>query len=187
MSFYLSVEILEEFVILAEKSKDANAVKTMTFGILSHYFTPTSGYAIVPGQRRQDQDQHTDFVVVRLPPLPPSERRIVDHCMVKVRCESDDVETALSELEKDLEHANTEHGRCWALLIVGAQFNFFEYHHNLPLGQRLLSRIPLGGSTNEFHALHDGPAVEKMLRYTNRHPVPPVRENAGDTNSVLAF
>lgn len=186
MTLYLSVEILEEFVIHVEKSKDENAIKTMTFGILSHYFSPTGGYAVAFGPRREGH--YTDFVILRMPPLPPAERGIFDHCVVKARCESVDVQTALAELESDGGLTNTEHGRCWALLIVGARFSFFEYHQNLPPGRRLLSRVPLGGSTNEFHALHDSPAVDKMLRHMYRHPVPPAREDTGDENcSVVAF
>lgn len=48
------------------------------------------------------------------------------------------MDASLDQLENVLENWNTEFGRCWALLIQGVEFMFYEYHQHRPVNNRLL-------------------------------------------------
>lgn len=174
MASYLSIDILEEHLrFVEEDSRYEDAVKAMTPGILTYYFTPTAGFLVAPEQNRNDN--YADFIIIRIQRRFRGDRGLVDHCVVEAKKESDNVDAAMDQLVNALDHANTQYGRCWAMLVVGPRFHFFEYHCNLPTNHRLLPCFPPGESTNEFHARHASGAIDAMLRHMQQHHTPPAR------------
>jgi hypothetical protein len=153
MAVYLPVPILDELVRFVENdSTNENSVKAMTSGILNYYLPAANSYTVAPGQSRNNNS--TEFVI--------------DQTLAAAKRTSDPL--SLEQLENTLQHANTELGRCWAIIIHGFTFKFYEYHLDLPEHTYL---VPWGPPNQQeqncFQAHHDSMAIDWMLRFMVQH------------------
>ncbi|OJD12508.1 hypothetical protein ACJ73_09340 [Blastomyces percursus] len=174
MANYISLPILDELVRFAEHDSEyEDSAKAMASGVLNYYFPATNGFTVAPEQNRND---HSDFIILRIQRRFPGDRGVVDHTLAEAKKTADSVQAALEQLENALENANTEFGRCWAILVHGCTFYFYEYHLNLPLNARLIPWGPPGQlSRNSFHARNDSVAIDWMLRHMGQNNTPPSR------------
>lgn len=173
MANYLSIPILDELVCFAEQDSEyEDAVKAMLSSILVHYFPPLDGFSVVSKQNRNNH--YVDYIVLRMQHQFPGDRGIIDHTVVEVKKQTGPLDTSLKQLENALENSNTEFGRCWALLIRGVEFMFYEYHQNRPVNNRLL---PWGHQPrqNTYHVRHDSEKIDWMLRRMIQQDIPPIR------------
>lgn len=175
MAVYLSIPILDELVRFVENdSTYEDAVKAMASGILSYYFPPTNGYTVAPEQNRNDN--YADFIILRIQRRFPGDRGVIDHTVAEAKRTSDPLGASLEQLENALEHANTEFKRCWAIMIHGYTFKFYEYHGNLPAHARLIPWGPPNqAQQNSFHARIDSLAIDWMLRHMAQNDTPLAR------------
>lgn len=175
MENYISIPILAEFVRFAEQdSKYEDAIKAMSSSILNHYFPPSTGYSVVSEQNRNNH--YADYIVLRIQLRFPGDRGIVDHTVVEAKKQTDPLHASLEQLENALENSNTEFGRCWALLIRGTDFMFYEYHQNRSANDRLLPWGPPDQPRqNKFHVRRDATIIDRMLRHMIQHHTPPAR------------
>lgn len=176
MAVYLSLPILDELVRFVEDdSTYEDSVKAMASGILNYYFPAANGYTVAPEQNRDHN--YADFIILRIQRRFPGDRGVIDHTFVEAKRASDGLQASLEQLENALEHANTQFGRCWAIMSHGINFKFYEYHRNLPEHTRL---IPWGPPNqrqprNSFHARNDSVEVDWMLRHMAQNDTPPAR------------
>lgn len=88
----------------------------------------------------------------------------------------DSLQSSLEQLEDTLNHANTELGRCWAIIIHGVNFKFYEYHRN-PSAQTCL--VPWGPPgqqhQNSFHVRDGSAEIDWMLRHMAQNSTPLAR------------
>ena len=171
MTNYISIPIIEESVRFVEDdSRREDAVKMMASGIFNLYFTAVNGFVIGPGQNRSGHIP--GFTIFRIQRLFPGGRGLLDHTVAKAKKVEDSVVASLEQLENALEQAVTEFGRCWALLIHGTSFMFYEYHRNLD--DKLVPWGPPNDSQrNIFHARDDAAIVQWMLQHMAQSTVPP--------------
>lgn len=176
MAVYLAIPILDELVRFAEiDSTYEDSVKAMASGIFSYYFPVANGYTIAPEQNRGNN--YADFVILRTQRRFPGDRSVVEHTVAEAKRQLDAVSASLDQLHNAIEHSNTEFGRCWAILIHGPTFHFYEYHKTLPTNARL---VPWGPPNqhhlqNTFHARRDSVTIDWMLRHMALHDTPPAR------------
>ncbi|KAL1847789.1 hypothetical protein Plec18167_002521 [Paecilomyces lecythidis] len=174
MAVYLSLPILDEVVRFAENdSTYEDSVKAMASAILNYYFPATSGYTVAPEQNRNNH--FPDFIILRIQRRFPGDRGVVDHTLAEAKRNSDPLEASLDQLQGALDEANTEFGRCWALMIRGPEFGFYEYHENLPENARLVPWGPPNQQRNTFHARNDCVIIDWMLRHMVQNDAPPAR------------
>lgn len=151
-----------------------DAVKAMASGILNYYFPAANGWTVAPEQNWNDN--YADFIILRIQRRFPGDRGFIDHTVAEAKRTSDALQASLEQLENAVEHANTEFGRCWAIMIHGFTFKFYEYHRNLPEHARLLPWGPPDQQQqNSFHALHDSVIIDWMLRHMAQHDTPTAR------------
>jgi len=171
---YISIPILDELVKFAENdSVYEDAVKAMGSGILNYYFQAINGFSVAPEQNRDDN----------YPTSSSSESSIVGQeiealwiILLQKRRRQLSLGASLEQLTNALEYANTEHGRCWALLFHGSGIRFYEYHHNLPEDQRLVQWAEAGDPARTvYHVRNNAGAIDRMLRHMAQTAVPPVR------------
>ncbi|KGO77092.1 hypothetical protein PITC_024480 [Penicillium italicum] len=168
--------ILSELVQFVENdSTREDSVKAMASGILNNYFPVANGYTVASKQNRNNN--LADFIILRIQRRFPGDRVIVDHIFVEAKRASEKLQASLEQLENALEHANTQFGRCWAIIIHGTDFKFYEYHQNRTEHARLLPWGPPNQSQlqNSFHARNDSVEVEWMLRHMAQNDTPPAR------------
>lgn len=173
MANYISVPILDELVRFAEQdSRYEDAVKASSSSILAHNFSPLNSFVVAPKQNRNNH--YTDFIVLRIQRRFPGDREIVDHTVVKVKRQADSLDESLKELENVLENSNTEFGCCWALLIRGVEFMFYEYHQSRPVDNRLL---PWGHQLgqNTYHVRRDSEIIDGMFQRMIQQDTPAIR------------
>lgn len=175
MANYISILILDELVHFAEQdSKYEDAVKAMSSSILNHYFPPLNGFSVVSEQNRNNH--YADYIVLRVQRRFPGDRGIVDHSVVEAKKQTDALDASLEQLENALEHSNTEFGRCWAMLIRGVEFMFYEYHQHRPVNHRLLPWGPPNQpGRHTYHVRHDCEIIDWMLRRMVQQDTPPAR------------
>lgn len=181
MAIYLSFPILEVLVKSVEDSPtSANVVKAAASGILSHYFPASNGFAITPASQSQSQLQSQpsrDTLTLRIQrhrhgpgySAPnPDRQELVDHIatIAKADCDTEtneveDLYTTLKDLENTLDHANTESGRCWGLMVYATTLTFYEYHRDSPEDRRLVFR-------GSYHVRCDDFVIDRELRYLAR-------------------
>lgn len=176
MAVYLSQPILDELVQFVENDPTyEDSVKAMASGILSYYFSAANGYAVAPGRNRNNN--FVDFFILRIQSRFPGERGLIDHTVAGAKRASDQLQASLESLENALEHANTQFGRCWAIMIDGIDFKFYEYHRNLPEHARLIPWGPPNQQPrNSFHARNDSAELDWMLRHMAQNDTPPVKD-----------
>lgn len=178
MAVYLSLPILNEAVRFVEDdSINESSVKAMAVGILNYYFPAANNCTVAPKQHRYNSQ--ADFVILRIQPQFPGNRAVYDHAIAEARSSMDSFKSILEHLEDTLEHANIPFERCWAIVIHGAIFNFYEYHRNLPENERLIPCGPPTESQRErrdsFHARNDSVEIDWMLRHVAQNDTPPAR------------
>lgn len=173
MANYISIPILDELVRFAEQdSRYEDAVKAMSSSILVHYFPPLNGFSVVSEHNRNNH--YADYIVLRIQRRFPGDRGIVDHTVVEAKKQTDPLDGSLEQLENALENSNTEFGRCWALLIRGVEFMFYEYHQHRPVNNRLLPWGHQPGQ-NTYHVRRDSEIIDWMLRRMVQQDTPPIR------------
>lgn len=137
MAIYLSLPILDELVRLVENNSTyERRVKAMASGILNYYFPAANGWTVAPEQNWNDK--YADFIILRIQRRFREDRGVINHIVAEAKRTSDVLQASLEQLETAVEHTNTEFGRCWAIMIHGFTFKFYEYHRNLPEHARLL-------------------------------------------------
>lgn len=97
---------------------------------------------------------------------------------MKKQLDSGSLEAAFERLENALENSEstTRVGRCWALLIRGVEFMFYEYHQNRPGNHRLLPwGSPDQPERNGYHVRRDAETIDWMLRQMIQQDTPPIR------------
>lgn len=174
MAVYLSLFILDELVRFAEKDPtNEDFVKAMASGILNYYFAAVNGYIVAPKQKWNNKD--VDFIIRRIQGRFPGDRSVTYHTLAEAKHASADRGALLSVLESTLDNTNPGLGRFWVIVIHGVNFEFYEYHSNLPkclipceTPKQFLSRHP-------FHARKDSAAIDWILRHMARNDKPPVR------------
>ncbi|TAQ89976.1 hypothetical protein B7494_g1724 [Chlorociboria aeruginascens] len=118
-------------------------------------------------------DNYPDFIILRIQRRWAGDRSLVDHTLEEGSRFSGGL---LEQLTNALEHANTEHGRCWALLFHGSGIGFYEYHHTLPANRRLVQWAEAGDpASTVYHVRNNAGAIDRMLRHMAQTAVPPVR------------
>ncbi|KAL3473824.1 hypothetical protein BJX99DRAFT_260940 [Aspergillus californicus] len=177
MAIYLSLEMADELVKFAENdSIYEDAVKAMASAILNHYSLLSDGFSVSPEQNRINNCPDFILRILRIQRRFSGDRSVVDHTVAEATSSTDNLDEAMDQLGNALENANTEFGRCWALMVRGPDFMFYEYHANLPVNQRL---VPWGPATepnrNVFHARHNCVAIDWMLRHMQTHNTPQPR------------
>ncbi|KAJ5483140.1 hypothetical protein N7530_002386 [Penicillium desertorum] len=168
--------ILNELVHFVENdSTYEDSVEAMASGILNYYFPATNGYTVAPEQSLNNN--FADFIIHVSNVGFPGDRGVIDHTFAEVKRASDNLQASLEQLEHALEHANTQFGRCWAIMIHGIKFKFYEYHRNLPEHACLIPRGPPNQRQrrNTFHARNDSVEVDWMLRRMAQNGTPPAR------------
>ncbi|GLA30358.1 hypothetical protein M752DRAFT_279533 [Aspergillus phoenicis ATCC 13157] len=176
MAIYLSQPIIDEVVrFVEEDSRYEDSVKAMAAGILTYYFPIANGFLVVPEQNRGDQ--FPDFIIFRIQRRFPGDRSVVDHTVTEAKKSDDSIPASLEQLQNALEHSNTGFRRCWAILVHGATFYFYEYHESLPPNNRLLPWAPPGRpqGQNAFHARQNSVEIDWMLRHMAQNDTPPAR------------
>ncbi|KAJ5146497.1 uncharacterized protein N7515_001061 [Penicillium bovifimosum] len=173
MEVYHSQPIVDAVIRFVENDPTSeNTVKAMASGILNYSFLPADGYVVTSANR----NNNFGFIILRLQGGVPGDRSIIHHTFAKAKPASDDPQASLGELEKALEHANTQFGRCWAIMIHGINFKFYEYHRNLPEHARLIPWSPPDEpQRNSFHARNDSVEIDSMLRHMAQNDTPPAR------------
>ncbi|RMJ26819.1 hypothetical protein PHISP_02306 [Aspergillus sp. HF37] len=146
----------------------------MASGVFNHHFTAANGFLVAPKQDRNNLSE--DFTILRIQRLFPGDRGFVDHTVSGAKKADDGLETSMQQLETALEEANTPFGRCWAIMVHGPRFIFYEYHRTLEENHRL---VPWGPPDqpwqNTFHARSDAAAIEWMLLHMAHTNTPPAR------------
>ncbi|ODM17479.1 hypothetical protein SI65_07154 [Aspergillus cristatus] len=177
MATYLSFPILDILVQSVEDSpSSADAVKAVASGILAHYFPASNGFAVTPVSQPQPQPNR-DTLTLRIqrhrhvpgyPAPSPDRQGLVDHIVTvaKANCDAEtneveDLWLTMKDLEHTLDHANTESGRCWGLMVYATTFTFYEYHRDLPEDRRLVCR-------GSYHVRCDDSEIDRELRYLAR-------------------
>ncbi|CRG89699.1 hypothetical protein PISL3812_06738 [Talaromyces islandicus] len=176
MENYLSIPIVEEFVRRVEENpQHEDPIKAMAAGIFTHYFPLVDGFVIASKYTNQGND--FPGFVLRIQRRSPKNRGFVDHAFVEAKEEADDVSSSssLDQLKNALEGPNAQVDRCWAVLIQGCNFQFYEYHRGLPDEGRLLPWKSPGQSTNVFHVRSDSAVIHGMLRHMAENSMPPER------------
>ncbi|KAJ6014889.1 hypothetical protein N7540_009480 [Penicillium herquei] len=174
MDSYLSFPIIDAFITFVdEKSDFENNLKALLNSLLNHEFPLTMGYGTAALLRRKAS--YPDFKVFHLQSLSLSDRGIVDHVLVEAKHPDERLEDTISQLITALESANTEHGRCWAIMVNGTAFSFYEYHANFPVSHRLIPWCPLGQSTNTFNLRRDPQVIESIFDHMRQKNEPPAR------------
>ncbi|OAX79336.1 hypothetical protein ACJ72_06343 [Emergomyces africanus] len=175
MANYLSLPILDELVrFVEEDALHEDSIKAMVSGILNYYFPAINGFTVISKKNRPRNI--TDFIILQIQQLFPGDCSVVDHTVAEAKKDTDSITAALEQFENALEQANTEFGRCWAMLIHGCNFHFFEYHIHLPVGERLIPWVPPNRSSqNLFHGRNDSITIDWMLRHMGQNNTPPAR------------
>lgn len=177
MTLYSSLPILEELICRVEDDTDhhGNWIKAIADGILAYHFTAVNGFVTVAPAQPQNED-YADFIIRRIQRHSLGDRGLVDHAVAGATKKGSS-DASLHQLEKALGQSNTESGRCWALMIHGTRFSFYEYHLSLPPNHRL---IPWGPSSqparNSFHVRHDAAIIDLMLQRMAQDKAPPARQ-----------
>lgn len=137
MATYLSLPIIDEIICFVENdSRHEDSVKAMASGVLNHHFTAANGFLVAPTQNRNNPS--ADLTILRIQRRFPGDRGVVDHTVAGAKKADDSLETSLQQLETALEEANTPFGRCWAIMVHGPRFLFYEYHRTLGGNHRLV-------------------------------------------------
>ncbi|KAJ5114137.1 hypothetical protein N7456_002671 [Penicillium angulare] len=115
-----------------------------------------------------------DFTIYRPQRRFPGDRGFTDHALVQAKRPDEKLSATRDQLVNALEGANTKHGRCWAIISIGIQLSFYEYHAHLPEKKRLVDWCPPGQSTNSFHLRQDVRIIQWMFDYMKANTEPPV-------------
>lgn len=136
---------------------------------------PTIPGGTVPCLGRRNPP-YADFIILRIQLRFPGDRGVIDHTVAEAKRTSDPLRALLEQLGNALEHANTEFKRCWAIMIHGYTFKFYDYHGNLPAHARLIPWGPPNqAQQNSFHACVDSLAIDWTLRHMAQNDTPPAR------------
>lgn len=151
-------------------------MKAVASSILAHYFPAFKGFAVTPDSQPRPQP-NPDTLTLRIQRhrhvpgyLAPSPGRqgLVDHIVTvaKANCDAEtneveDLWLTMKDLENTLDHANTESGRCWGLLVYATTFMFYEYHQDLTEDRRLVCR-------GSYHVRCDDSEIDRAFRYLAR-------------------
>lgn len=153
MADYIYVPIIDELITLVEHDSEYdNNVKAMLSTTLSHCFPIALGFALAP---KHENGIFSHFILYRLRRHVPGDRRVIKHAFIQAKRRADTLDESLGQLLNALETANTENKRCWAILAIGTEISFYEYHQELPKNERLLPWCPPGQSINRFNIRHD--------------------------------
>ncbi|KAK2814332.1 hypothetical protein FQN49_008216 [Arthroderma sp. PD_2] len=174
MANYISIPILAELVQFAEHdSEHEDSAKALASGVLNYYFTAINGFIVAPEQNKSNH--RPDFIILRVLRRFLGDRGVANHVIAIAEAikQAESFERSLEQLEDVLEQGNMEFGRCWAILVRGCTFCFYEYHSNLPANSRLIPWVPPGQSQNEFHGRSDSMVVDWMLRHIAQNTSPP--------------
>ncbi|KAJ5933867.1 hypothetical protein N7454_006196 [Penicillium verhagenii] len=180
MDNYSSIPIINEFITRVsddDHSNYENNVKAMLSGVLTHEFPLSMGYVLVPGQNRNASypgftGYHKPCKIQR---YFPEDRGFVDHLLVEVMGSDESLADATDQLLKALEIANTQHGRCWAIIGIGPTVEFYEYHGSLPVNHQLIPWYPLGRSTNNFNIRTESVVLRSIFDHMRRNNEPAAR------------
>ncbi|GKZ23246.1 hypothetical protein AbraIFM66951_001251 [Aspergillus brasiliensis] len=126
MADYLTVPILEELIRRVEEDPRTNdAVKAMTSGILTYYFTIDNGFIVSP---KSTESLSTGFehIIRRIQSDSLAERKIVDHAVVRLEVD-DSLQGCVGRLQHSIQNLNTGGKSCWAILVCAQLFYFYEY------------------------------------------------------------
>ncbi|PLN86007.1 hypothetical protein BDW42DRAFT_121762 [Aspergillus taichungensis] len=172
MATYLSLPAFQELIEFVERdSVYEDSVKALAVSMLSYHFPIVNGWIIAPEQNRNDR--FADFIVLRVQRRFPGDRSVIDHTVAEAKKGSDNLDAAMEQIENALEHANTEFGRCWAIVFHGLDILFYEYHKYLPANSRLIpTGPPSQPHTNRFHVRTDSLSVQEMLTHMLQHETP---------------
>lgn len=172
MADYMHIPAIDDFIAFVEHdSNDENSMKAMLSATLSHRFPITHGFALAPKQGENSFFSH--FALYRIQYRFPGDRGLVDHASIQATRSGDTLDESLSQLLNALDIANSENNRCWAILAIGMEITFYEYHQELPKNKRLLAWCPPGQRTNSFNIRHDCELIDWMFNY--------MRQNNGTT------
>lgn len=182
-TIYISFPIVETVVLRAEQedSEYENSVKAMSSAILNYYFPPVNGFAVFSEQSRPNDYGYKTYAA-RIRRHFEDGRAIDNHTVavveMKKQVDSGSLDTSLERLEHAVENSKsaTEAGRCWALLIRGVEFMFYEYHQHRPGNDRLLPWGPPDQpERNVYHVRQDAGTIDWMLRRMAQQDTPPIR------------
>ena len=188
---YISIPIIEAMIFRVEQGDSdieyENVIKAMSSSILNYYFPLVNGFLVVlTSEQNQNQSHDYDYGygsrVFRIRRHCPDSRGIVDHTVTVVetekRVDPSSLEASLERLENALENpeSTTGVGRCWALLIRGVEFMFYEYHQHRPGNYRLLPWGPRDQPEwNVYHVRRDAETIDWMFRRMVQQDDPPIR------------
>ncbi|KFZ11446.1 hypothetical protein V501_04776 [Pseudogymnoascus sp. VKM F-4519 (FW-2642)] len=173
MAVYLSVPILEELVQSVEDSPTYEAVNAMASGILSYYFTPVNGYVVALERGRNVHG--ADMAIYRIRRRFPGNQSTLDHTFIGVKGPVAPTKQSLDLLEGGLERSTTRSVSCWAMMILGSNFEFYQHHILQPVNNRLAPWGPpdQDQARNSFHVRDDSAAIDWMLRHMLQCNAPP--------------
>ncbi|RAK89680.1 hypothetical protein BO79DRAFT_254431 [Aspergillus costaricaensis CBS 115574] len=174
MAEYLTMPILNELIRRVEEDPgNEDAVKAMTSGILSFYFSIDEGFIVAPISTGGKCSTGFGYIIRHIQPSLSENRKIADH--VVVRSEVDDnLQSCIDRLRHSIESRAPVVESCWAVLVQGQSVYFYEYHGQLPEHERLVP-WELSGQSQEQHAFHvrrDSVQIEQMLRHMALHDMP---------------
>ncbi|OJJ67558.1 hypothetical protein ASPBRDRAFT_47614 [Aspergillus brasiliensis CBS 101740] len=166
MAAYLTIPILEEFIRRVEEDpRNESAVKAMTSGILTYYFTIENGFIVSP-KSTGSLSTGFEYIIRHIQSDSLAERKIIDHTVVRLEVD-DSLQGCVSRLQLSIRDRNNGMGSCWAILVCAHMFYFYEYRGMGPENECLVPWAPPGRvqEPDGFHVRRDSVQIEWMLRY----------------------
>lgn len=174
MADYLTIPILNELIQRVEEDpSNADAVKAMTSGILSYYFSIDKGFIVAPKSTSSDCSAGFGYIIRHIQPSSSENRKIVNH--VAARSEVDDShQSCINRLRYSIQRRVPGVKSCWAVLVQGQSVYCYEYHEQLPEHERLVPWGPSGRSQEQhaFNVRRDSVQIEQMLKHLALHDMP---------------
>ena len=189
-NIYISIHIIEAMVYNVEQEDSdteyENATKAMSSSILNYYFPLVNGFLVTLTSEENKNNEEYDYGygsrVFRFRRRVLNSIGFLDRTVTVVETKKQidygSLEAAFERLENALENSEstTRVGRCWALLIRGVEFMFYEYQQNRPGNHRLLPwGSPDQPERNVYHVRRDAETIDWMLRQMIQQDTPPIR------------
>ena len=190
-NIYISIHIIEAMVYNVEQEDSdteyENATKAMSSSILNYYFPLVNGFLVTLTSEENQNNKEYDYgygsgVFFRFRRHVLNSIGFLDRTVTVVetekRVDPSSLEASLERLENALENSEstTGVGRCWALLIRGVEFMFYEYHQHRPGNYRLLPWGPRDQPEwNVYHVRRDAETIDWMFRRMVQQDDPPIR------------
>ena len=119
MAEYLTMPILNELIRRVEEDpENEDAVKAMTSGILSFYFSIDEGFIVAPISTGGKCSTGFGYIIRHIQPSPLVNRKIVDHVVVRSEV-AENLQSCINRLRHSIQHRIPGMESCWVVLVQG--------------------------------------------------------------------